>query len=617
MTVGVTQARADRRHARWRAPRPATPRRRWRPTRRRRGSRRSSSSRRTRWRSASSRRRSPTARARCWCGATSTTACASCARPARRSASTCSTRSTRSGIEGQKTIVLELLQQLGWEPPDWIVVPAGQPRQHRGVREGAARGARVGAHPPRARGSPRCRPRGRRRSPAASREGFASRHRVRGARPSPRRSASATRRPTTARCARSARPTASSLAVTDGEILEAKAVVDAAASAASRPARPAWRACARWCGGGLIDPAEHVVAVLTGHVLKDPGILLQYHRETEPPPPGANRPVEIEPRPGGGRAGAGRTRPVSPRETTAGSPSRSCQFASPAMNSEPSVPTARPLARRAVGLPPIAKVWKSGEGTPVANGTNATRYPDCGSGARFHDPWNATKSPPAVVGPERVAGVEGEREGGPVAGKSTTGTFALGAAPHLPAVSAVLRGEHLLAVLASSSSRASRSRRRRSTGTSSSAGFSALASSLKPQLSPSWSRPWTAAKSVPGAPAAPRSPAGCAARWRTGVRRRSAGPGGRRRTRQMPARRSSSRQGSCPGEPACRSTCWQLLVARSDVDVHRASRAEREALLLVVPVVGQSAHDRLGRAPPARARPDGSRQRTMRSVSAR
>jgi len=37
------------------------------------------------------------------------------------------------------------------------------------------------------------------------------------------------------------------------------------------------------------------VAVLTGHVLKDPGILLDYHREQEPPPPRANRPVEIEP----------------------------------------------------------------------------------------------------------------------------------------------------------------------------------------------------------------------------------------------------------------------------------------------------------------------------------
>ncbi|HET9317639.1 MAG TPA: threonine synthase, partial [Vicinamibacteria bacterium] len=28
-------------------------------------------------------------------------------------------------IEGQKTIVLELLQQRGWDPPDWIAVPAG------------------------------------------------------------------------------------------------------------------------------------------------------------------------------------------------------------------------------------------------------------------------------------------------------------------------------------------------------------------------------------------------------------------------------------------------------------------------------------------------------------
>jgi threonine synthase len=36
------------------------------------------------------------------------------------------------------------------------------------------------------------------------------------------------------------------------------------------------------------------VAVLTGHVLKDPGVLVHYHREMEPPPPGANRPVEIE-----------------------------------------------------------------------------------------------------------------------------------------------------------------------------------------------------------------------------------------------------------------------------------------------------------------------------------
>ena len=28
-------------------------------------------------------------------------------------------------IEGQKTIILEMLQQLAWESPDWIVLPAG------------------------------------------------------------------------------------------------------------------------------------------------------------------------------------------------------------------------------------------------------------------------------------------------------------------------------------------------------------------------------------------------------------------------------------------------------------------------------------------------------------
>ena len=45
---------------------------------------------------------------------------------------------------------------------------------------------------------------------------------------------------------------------------------------------------------GLMAPDEHAVAVLTGHILKDPGILLQYHREMDPPPPGANRPIEID-----------------------------------------------------------------------------------------------------------------------------------------------------------------------------------------------------------------------------------------------------------------------------------------------------------------------------------
>jgi len=34
--------------------------------------------------------------------------------------------------------------------------------------------------------------------------------------------------------------------------------------------------------------------VLTGHILKDPGLLLRYHQETEPPPARANRPITID-----------------------------------------------------------------------------------------------------------------------------------------------------------------------------------------------------------------------------------------------------------------------------------------------------------------------------------
>jgi threonine synthase len=44
---------------------------------------------------------------------------------------------------------------------------------------------------------------------------------------------------------------------------------------------------------GEIRRSDRVVAVLTGHVLKDPGILLWYHEELKPHPDHANRPVEI------------------------------------------------------------------------------------------------------------------------------------------------------------------------------------------------------------------------------------------------------------------------------------------------------------------------------------
>jgi threonine synthase len=84
------------------------------------------------------------------------------------------------------------------------------------------------------------------------------------------------------------------LAVSDAEILEAKAAVDAC-GVGCEPASAAGIAGARaLVRRRAIALGARVVAVLTGHVLKDPASLLYYHAEAEPPPPGANRPVEIE-----------------------------------------------------------------------------------------------------------------------------------------------------------------------------------------------------------------------------------------------------------------------------------------------------------------------------------
>jgi threonine synthase len=85
------------------------------------------------------------------------------------------------------------------------------------------------------------------------------------------------------------------LAASDAEILEAKAAVDAAGVGCEPASAASVAGVRRLIAAGTIRPGERVVAVLTGHVLKDPGILLQYHRETDPPPAGANRPIEIEP----------------------------------------------------------------------------------------------------------------------------------------------------------------------------------------------------------------------------------------------------------------------------------------------------------------------------------
>jgi threonine synthase len=196
-------------------------------------------------------------------------------------------------IEGQKTIILELLQQLSWESPDWVVFPAGNLgntaafgkalREARawGLIERLPRLAAVQA----AGAAPFAR---------SFAEGFVERHRVKAA--------------TVATAIKIGNPASYEravvairetnglvLSVSDAELLEAKAAIDASGVGCEPASAVSLAGLRQLIRAGEVKPSDRVVAVLTGHILKDPDLLLRYHQEMDPPPPGANRPIEIGP----------------------------------------------------------------------------------------------------------------------------------------------------------------------------------------------------------------------------------------------------------------------------------------------------------------------------------
>jgi threonine synthase len=194
-------------------------------------------------------------------------------------------------IEGQKTIVLELLQQRGWDPPDWIVVPAGNLGNTaafgKALREARERGliARVprlasiqaaGAAP----------------FYASFRGGFRTRRRVKA-----ETIATAIRIGDPAsydRGVRAIRETRGVVAaVSDDAILEAKAVVDASGAGCEPASAASVAGVKQLRKAGVIKAGDSVVAILTGHVLKDAETVMRFHEGRSRR---ANPPIEIEAR---------------------------------------------------------------------------------------------------------------------------------------------------------------------------------------------------------------------------------------------------------------------------------------------------------------------------------
>jgi threonine synthase len=193
-------------------------------------------------------------------------------------------------LEGQKTIIWETLQQLEWKVPDWFVFPGGNLGNTSAFGKALHEALQLALieKMPRlaviqAEGA----------SPfyKAYKEGF--------------KELKPQKAETIATAIKIGNPANYTKAirslqwtngivesVTDEEILEAKAVVDAAGIGAEPASCATVAGLKKLIGSGTITSKETVVGILTGNILKDPQIIVDYHITAKRPH--SNPPVEIE-----------------------------------------------------------------------------------------------------------------------------------------------------------------------------------------------------------------------------------------------------------------------------------------------------------------------------------
>jgi threonine synthase len=179
-------------------------------------------------------------------------------------------------IEGQKAIAFELLQDLGWSVPDWIVVPGGNLGNSSAIFKGLAelRSAKLIPRIPKiavvqaAGANPFYRAFSAKRSlvPLEGPETLATAIRI-GNPVSWRKSL------------RGVVATNGTVEdVTDQEIMDAKAKVDASGIGAEPASCASVAGIKKLVAKGVIRKGETVAAILTGHVLKDPDAVIRYHQ---------------------------------------------------------------------------------------------------------------------------------------------------------------------------------------------------------------------------------------------------------------------------------------------------------------------------------------------------
>lgn len=179
-------------------------------------------------------------------------------------------------LAGQRTIIYEMLHQLDWKAPDWIVLPAGN-LGNTSAFGAALEAARMIGLIDRLPRLAAIQAAGAAPFAAAFDDGFRSHPTV-----EPETIATAIRIGDPASWDRAIRSITGTngvvSAVTDAEILEAKRVIDEAGIGCEPASAASVAGIRQLVARGVIKKTERVVAVLTGHVLKDPGIIVEHGR---------------------------------------------------------------------------------------------------------------------------------------------------------------------------------------------------------------------------------------------------------------------------------------------------------------------------------------------------
>ncbi|NLX59609.1 MAG: threonine synthase [Phycisphaerae bacterium] len=201
-------------------------------------------------------------------------------------------------LEGQKTIMYRVLEALGWQAPDWIVVPGGNlgnssafgkafiELQELGLIKKPPRIAIINAAGAdtlyRVVNDEKLTWNGGRTDDARI-KAFYDRMDAEGRRAKTTASAIEINRPVNLKkCLRALEATGGVVEkVTDQEILDAKAQVGRGGLGCEPASAASVAGTKKLVARGVIDPGERVVCILTGHCLKDPNITVNYHTRSD------------------------------------------------------------------------------------------------------------------------------------------------------------------------------------------------------------------------------------------------------------------------------------------------------------------------------------------------